>query len=110
MFSFFKSKYLLFVFVERKRPCGNANILNESYNTGFKDGMLQILDIMKKTNLLTQAQTELLLKESIMAQDSSKQSELVKCNKLSGATKTSQPDLVVGSIELSSLNSDCEMV
>ena len=97
-------------FVERKIPCGNTNVVNESYNNGFKDGMLQILDIMKKMNMLTQAQTELLMKESIMVQENNKQSELVKCNMLSDSTKANQPDLVVGSMGLSSLHSDCEMV
>ena len=72
--------------------------------------MLHALDIMKKMNILTPNQTELLLKENIMAEENKKHAELVRCSNLAEAIKASQNDLIPGNIGFKSLDADSEMV
>ena len=50
-------------FVGESLSSKNSSALNEVYCNGFKDGIVHILNELRKMNLLTPTQTERLLKE-----------------------------------------------
>jgi len=94
---------------KEKEKYGNSEALNDSYNTGFRDGMVHVLDVMKKMNMLTQTQTELLLKESMAIQENRNKTEVVEWNNSAEVAQKSQANLLFGGMVTQSCHSDCEM-
>ena len=72
--------------------------------------MVHVLDVMKKMNMLTQTQTELLLKESMAIQENRNKTEAVEWNNSAEVAQKSQANLLFGGIVTQSCHSDCEMV
>ena len=72
--------------------------------------MIHVLDVMKKMNMLTQTQTEQLLKENMAIQENSKRAEVVEWNNSAEVAQKSQASLFFGGMVTQSCHSDCEMV